>query len=344
MRAKAWHLVIGNSRHSLGIPVPIAAAAMLCCFGAAHGASINRWVDDQGNTHYGDKIPPSQVEKGHTELSPDGIRVRTIPPAKTLEEIRRERELERLRAQRQRLIEQQKAADQVLLRTFRSEDDLIMARDGKLTAIDTMIQISKVNISRQQVWLNDLRTAAADLERAGEEVGSDLKARIAATERSLNKALGTIVEHEQKKQVIRGESARNLKRFRQLKNIPETASDPELFEETPALENLVNCDGKSRCDSLWRRAVAYVKSHATVPLQTVGTDVVMTDSPTTSRDIALSVSRIWNQEHDAAAIFLDLQCRNYTQGGRNCNTEARLKIRNGFRAAIEANSTRTVND
>ena len=64
----------------------------------AQGMQLYRWVDEQGNVNYTDKIPASQAEKGHIELSDDGMRVRTIPPAKTAEQIQRERELERLRA------------------------------------------------------------------------------------------------------------------------------------------------------------------------------------------------------------------------------------------------------
>jgi orotate phosphoribosyltransferase len=64
---------------------------------------LYRWVDDQGNVHYTDSIPPSQVEKGHVP------RCRTTACAcvrcrgpRRCEEIERERELERLRAQQAR--------------------------------------------------------------------------------------------------------------------------------------------------------------------------------------------------------------------------------------------------
>lgn len=59
-------------------------------------AQLYRWIDEQGNVHYTGKIPPSQSQRGHTELSDNGIRVRSVPPAKTAEELERERELERL--------------------------------------------------------------------------------------------------------------------------------------------------------------------------------------------------------------------------------------------------------
>ena len=57
------------------------------------GIQLYRWVDDQGNVNYTDRIPPSEINKERTELSEQGTRVRTIPPAKSSEQIQREREL-----------------------------------------------------------------------------------------------------------------------------------------------------------------------------------------------------------------------------------------------------------
>ena len=80
---------------------------------AQSAAQLYRWVDDQGNVHYTDSIPAEYQEKGHTVLSPRGTQVLEVPPMKTPEEIQRERELTRLRGEQQRLIEQQKTADQM---------------------------------------------------------------------------------------------------------------------------------------------------------------------------------------------------------------------------------------
>jgi hypothetical protein len=242
-----------------------------------------RWVDDQGNVQYTDKIPPSQIEKAHTELSPDGMRVTEVPPAMTPEEIQRERELERLRAQQQRLIDEQKAEDRVLLRTFRSLDDMIMVRDGKISAIDVMIQVTKSNIQRQRDWLLQLRAEAADLERAGEPVTDQLKERIATTERALKQALATILEREQQKQEIRDNFARDLKRFRQLKEIPDEPSQVEQVTQPTELANLINCKDERECARVWAEALDYVELHATVPVETAGADVLMTKAPDSNR-------------------------------------------------------------
>lgn len=302
----------------------------------AQSQQFYRWVDDQGNVQYTDKIPPSEVDKGHTELSDDGMRVRTVPPAMTPEQIQRERELERLRAEQRRFIDQQKADDRVLLRSFRSMDDLIMVRDGKIAAVDVMIQVTKSNIRRQQNWLLKLRAEAAELERAGEPVTDELKERIVSSEQSLNQSLAKILERERQKQDIRETFSRDIKRFRQLKDIPEETSHAEEVTQPSLLANLVECYNERECERMWKAAMRYVKQHATVPIETEGNEALMTQAPDTVDDIALTLTRIWNSHADGASIFLDIQCRNYNVSVEACRTEARAEVLNGFRAVLEA--------
>jgi len=302
-------------------------------------AQLYRWVDDQGNVHYTDKIPPSQAERGHTELSGDGVRMRTVAPAKTPEEIRRERELERLRAQQQRLIEQQQTADRALLSTFRTVDDLVMVRDGKMSAIDAQIQVTKGNARRQQDWLARLRSEAADLERAGEPVTEQLEERISGTERSIKQSMAAVVQREQQKQEIRESFSRDLKRFLQLKDLPESSAERESLAQTPMLENLVECNDRQECDLLWQRAQAYLKRYATLPIEITTDDVIVTAAPSTDAEVGLTVSRIWDKEQPGGLIFLDLQCSSYTSSIKICRTDDRLKILDGFRAALHSSAT-----
>jgi hypothetical protein len=100
---------------------------------------FNRWVDDQGNVHYSDVIPPTEIDKGRTLLSPDGVRVDTVPPQKTPEQIQRERELERLRVQQERMREQQRADDRVLLNNL-GADALVGEQVQQHGVLDPAVQ------------------------------------------------------------------------------------------------------------------------------------------------------------------------------------------------------------
>ena len=320
----------------LGLPLPLVGIALLFALGSASSAGpakMYRWVDDSGVVHYTDQIPPQQAERGHAALSDQGLQVEVVPPAQSVEEFQREQELERLRRQQERLIEQQKASDRMLLRTFRSLDDLLMAGDGKLAAVDVGIRVARENIRRHLDRQRKLRGEAADLERAGKPVPAELTDGIAKAEGQIREGYVAIVEQERKKDAMRQELADDINRFKQLKNLP---ADPQnLPPEVPlmALRNLVTCPNTTQCDRYWARAVAFAQAQATMPMQTSSPTLLITAPPETTEDLSLTLSR--NPEPEGGAvIFLDLLCKNQNKADTGCSTERALSARDGFRDAV----------
>lgn len=311
--------------------VPIVTLSVLVS--AAEGGAF-RWVDDDGQVHYTDTIPPAQVRKGHIELSKEGVRIDNVPPVKTAEEIQEENELVRWRAETQRIVEEQEAADRTLLRTFRSEDDVIMARDGKIASIDVMIHVTKNNIRRQQEALTRLRKEAADLERAGKTVHAHLQDRIALTERSIRDAYAIILDRETKKHSIHEEFVRHLARFRQLKNLPQQGTPGETKDTRPVLHNLVTCSGSLECDRLWARAEAYVREHATTTVQTSGANILVSTLPAKGANISLILSRINDTGGQGTSLFLDLQCDKSPSGRKMCQSPEVRAVIKGFRPTM----------
>lgn len=300
---------------------------------SAH-AGLYRWVDEDGNVHYSDSVPQAQIKQGHTELSEEGIRINSTPPAKTPEEVLKEKELERLRAQQERLLEQQRSADLVLLRTFRSEDDVKMAGDGKLAAIDVMINVTKNNVRRQQEWLAGLLSEAADLERTGKPVPRHLSDNIAQTAQAIRDAYSTILDRGAQKDSIRSSFEQDLIRFRQLKNLSETDA-PELAQDPrPILHNIVTCAAPEECSRLWEKSTDYVRQHASTPVQASGENIFITAPPASEHDISLILSRINDKEDPGASLFLDLQCQRSLRGQRKCQSQQAQDIIQGFRSAI----------
>lgn len=312
--------------------VLFAVAALLVP--ALSEARFYRWVDEQGVVHYTDQIPPTQVDKGHTSLSDKGVPLETVPPAQTLDELKREQELKRLRAEQERLLEQQRAADRVLLSSFRSVDDLIMARDGKLASVDVVIGVARGNIRREQERLAQLRSEAADLERAGRPIPPHMDEGIAKTERAIRDAYTSIVERERQKEEIRVAFDRDHKRFRQLKEIPEDEAQLPVDPSRPALSNLVSCAGREQCARLWARAVAYVREHATTPVQTAGLNILITAAPKSPDDLSLALSLIQDQGEETASLFLDMQCKNQGSADLDCEEERVQRVLDGFRQAV----------
>ncbi len=297
---------------------------------SASAGKLYRWVDDDGKVHYSDKIPPSQAKHERKALSKEGVVIEKVGAAKTKEEIAREEELAKRRAEQKRLAEEQKKADQVLLRTFRSEDDIIMARNGKLSSIDAKISIIRGNIRRQKYRLAEMQSNAADMERSGRKVSKNLLKQIDTARQQIRGDYQGIINQEQQKQQIREKYAADLARFRELKNL---RGDAQVDEEQQAshhslLDTLVVC--QRDCDALWQKAEQYVRDHATTSMQLLGSQIIMTRSPTKDTDVSFTVSRI-KKKDGVEELFLDVQCKDTTKGDAYCGTPEVQRVRKGFR-------------
>ena len=298
-------------------------------------AKMYKWVDDNGGVHYADTLPPVDTARPHSHLDERGIIFDTVGAAKTPEQIRQEEEVERLRQERQRLINEQKAADRVLLRTFRLEDDILMTRDGQLQAVDSFIKITQSNIKRLKLKLEAMQRDAAARELSGKRISKKFQAGIESKNLALKQAYESIVNREHDKDRIRKSFAQDLNRFRELKQLEES-NDPiqeasESFIE--ALRNVYVCPDDS-CDIPWSLAKAYTRQHATTPIKMDAGNILMSGAAILKDDISITLSRIRDSKREQTLIFLDLQCEDSPQGRAYCFSEKVESIKLGFQAAV----------
>lgn len=301
-------------------------------------AKLYRWVDEQGAVHYTDTLPPAQSQRGHTELRPDGLIEDQVDPAKSLEEYQRELELERLREEQQRVIEKQEQADRVLLNTYRSEDDIVMVRNGTLETIDLQIRVARLNIQRQQEKLTELRGEAGDYERTGKQVPKRLVEQMGSLEQAIHAGYSQILEREEQKVKIRERFARDIKRFRELKHLPARREPIESMDMKPVrsvLTNFVMCADKAECDSLWGDAKRYLEAHATTPIVSTGDNLVVHASPTEVGEVGLILTRI-DTPDGASSLFLDVNCDKGPRAEEICRSKKATAALDGFRAAIKS--------
>jgi len=306
---------------------------------SAMGGKLYRWVDDEGRVQYSDRVPPTQQTKGHSRLDESGVELEKVKAARSKEEVEaelaREKALKRLRAEQQRLIDKQKAADRVLLRTFRSEDDIKMARDGKLTAIDVHIQVIRGNIKRLKNRFEDLQKGAADLERQGKKPSQHYLDDMTSLRQQIKDAYASIIVKERDKDTIWANHEDDLQRFRSLKKLqPEKPGISPSQQTASLLETVVKCPDTESCDLAWKKANAYVEQHATTRLQLASDIILLTRMPIQDDEFSLTVSRIAGKEGPGAEIFLDLQCKNSPGGDKFCTSDKIKAIRSGFRPAL----------
>jgi hypothetical protein len=306
-----------------------------------YAGKLYKWVDDEGHTHYSDKLPPSETKRARTHLDERGVTVDRIDAAKTPEQIRQEAEEARLREEQERLAEKQRAEDRVLLRTFRTTDDIEMAREGQIQAVDTYIRVTQSNIKRLKNTLSEMQKNAANLELSGQKVSPRYLKDIDNKRQALKDAYQSIVDREREKNRIRQSFATDLKRFRELKKLTQT-NDPQQEAKQSyieALQNVYDCSQQNNCEQAWQKAKAYVKANSTMPVAMDGKNILMTAAPFENDDISMTVSKIRDRKTNQTLIFLDLTCKETNQGKALCaRGEKVLRIKSEFQTALGGGS------
>lgn len=197
----------------------------LCCVLALSAspaeAAFKCWKNKDGVKECGPTVPPEYVGQGHEDVSGTGVVVGKTGKAKAPEEYARE-EAE-ARAKKKAAEEQarsealQAEEDRVLLDSFASEDDIIMARDGKLTSIDVQLAFSKSTIEKLEADLGQRIAEAAEQERLGQAVPEKLQNDIVTVRQQIESQKRFMQEREQEKLKIAEENAALLERYQALR-------------------------------------------------------------------------------------------------------------------------------
>jgi hypothetical protein len=309
----------------------------------ANSEDLFRWVDAEGTVHYGDQVPPQHVKQEHSKLDARGRVLETRARALTPEERAREGELNKLRLEQKRLLEKQKARDRVLINTFRSEDDIVLARDGKLATYDAQIEITYTNIDRLKRRLINQQARAAEWERQGRKANKKLSTGIENTLQDIQSNYASILRRETAKNATARKYNTDLVRFRELMHLKDVSLS-EIEADTPKssrftlVETAQSCDSDSQCNEYWIRAVKYGKDHSSTLVQVNSENIFMTATPDAKEELGVTVSRIRVNKDSPEVIFMDIQC-SHTIGGEDfCKTRKVNEIRNGFRSALKEKS------
>ena len=198
-------------RLSLCLPGLLVAGCLLLAAGPAAAQqkqNLYRWVDEKGQVHFGDRIPPQYAKQGRDELNPQGLVTKTVPHEPTAEDLVRQREQAELAAK----AAQRRDHDRYLMQSFGSVADLQAAREDRLTALDGRIALAQKAAVENEATLEELRGRAG-----GKTPDEKLAKQIESFENSLVENLQLI----QRLQVERGSTeqtyAEDIERFKLLR-------------------------------------------------------------------------------------------------------------------------------
>ena len=186
-------------------------------------AGIKCWTNNEGVRECGNSVPPEYAQKSHRELSDTGVTLGTTDRAKSKEELKIEREeaarIAAIEAEEARKLRERKAKDRVLLSTFTTEKELMLAHEGAVAAIDIRIDHTQKILKQLETSLEQLHAKAAKLERSGKAITPELKQRIAKVEKQLDESHHFIEKRRVQKAELAAQFEEDLSRYRELKGL-----------------------------------------------------------------------------------------------------------------------------
>ncbi len=198
----------------------VARALCLLLIGIAAGspvpAAIKCWTNREGVRECGNAVPTEYAQQGHTVYNDHGVQIGAHRRAKSSEELAEAERLAALEAGKKRKAEEMAKADRVLLETFSSEDDLILARDGKISAIDGQIRLLESNIHKAEADLERRMAQVKAIEQRGQKPAAQVLADIESTRGQIATHQANIEAKRREQDSIRRRFDADLERFRNL--------------------------------------------------------------------------------------------------------------------------------
>ncbi len=298
-------------------------------------AKTYHWVDDQGKTHFSDKVPPDQVKYQRETLNKNGQVTGTLDRAKSQVEYEQEQRMDALRKEQEKLISKQSAEDRVLLSTYRSMDDLNLTLNGRMQALDAQRRVAEGNLKRLQRQLESQQKKAAEQERNGQKVSKSLLNDIQSSEQQIKLSTNEISNHINKKNQIKAEFEANIERFKFLTQ-SKSAGSAITTNSVPIAElaGLFNCSNQAECEKAWGYAKNFVERYSTTPITSSTDQLILSSEPAKENDLSLSVSRM-QVSQEQQKLFLDIRCHHSNMGAELCESKAAADIRSAFKPYLE---------
>jgi hypothetical protein len=194
---------------------------------AAGPPRFYKWVDEQGQVHYSDTVPPAASGQERQVKSASGQTVQTIEPPPTRQQLEARQRAPDKATQAEHRRHAQEEYDRTLLLTFSSVQEIKTARDDRLRAVTAQIELIRQRLDKLQTRLREQRRKAVHIERTGQGDPTPVYAEIKQLQQHIDDN-GTFIERKLgEQQRIRQEFARDMARYRELMAAREhQAHDP----------------------------------------------------------------------------------------------------------------------
>jgi hypothetical protein len=192
--------------------------------GLAHetlAANTYRYINDRGETVYGSTVPPQFAKNGYEILNERMQVIETIPRAKTEAELAAQAaDRERLLAEEEVLRKQQEV-DSLLLRLYRSPEEIGRKRDERVTLIDGQITALTASLSKTEGELATSQKVIADYTGQSKEPPAFAVEAVRIQQEEVDRLVAQRTRLESDRATAIADADRDMKRLSELLGLPE---------------------------------------------------------------------------------------------------------------------------
>lgn len=188
--------------------------------GAGEQGRVYRWVDADGKLHYSDSVPAQYAEMDKQVLNDHGVTIDRLHGKKTPEEI----EADRVAAEMALQEALQRRADQALLATYLTVDEILMHRDRRVELFQAQSRVTELYLRNLDRRLTSLRREASRFRPYTDNpdapmIAPDLVADIGQTQDTITRHQRNLERFQADEQQIIARFQGDINRFKTLKGI-----------------------------------------------------------------------------------------------------------------------------
>jgi hypothetical protein len=181
------------------------------------GRRLYKWVDEQGVTHYGDRIPPEYAAQEQHVFNGQGVEIERRDAQKSAAQLAAE-------DQQRQAVEQMQNRDRNLLNTYGSLPEIEQLRDQRLALLDVQMKVTNQFLDRLNQQLHTIETTVTKFRPYSEnphappmpdQVAEDL-VRI---HNDIRTQEHNLLEKRREEDAMRAQFDSDIRRFRELKGL-----------------------------------------------------------------------------------------------------------------------------
>ena len=190
------------------------------CSAAAEHQKLYRWVDSNGVIHYGDYVPAEYADMEKQVLNEHGVTVDVLRGKRTTEEIAEENRVAELKRQ----AKLQRRADEALLATYLSVDEILLHRDRRIELFQAQSRVTELYLRNMMHRMTELREEAFKYQPYSanpnaEMIDPDLAEDLLVTKATIRRHEANLARFREGEQNIVARFDGDITRFKSLKGL-----------------------------------------------------------------------------------------------------------------------------